>query len=217
MAGKVFGQRECRLKVSHIRAGAGVRTAVVDDGSAKRGDVLVVEGGVPHHDFVDFSLKVGAASPVDAQLVHVNVGERTVWIGVGIDQNPVHVLANIAVVKHAHEMRPSLCNDIAKGLGGVVMQHPFLAGDHVLEGEVGPCLVVNGKGRGVGRLVGGVGPNPLTYRQVSSPVVDVDFGLIVHTIKPQTGTINTGLPIGVVHAVQREVGASVDAVVGCRS
>ena len=87
----------------------------------------------------------------------------------------------------------------------------------MLEGEVGPRLIVDGKGRGIGRLVGDVGPHPLTDRQVARPVIDVDFCLIVHAVKPQTRTVNTGLPVGVVHAVKCQIGASVDAVVRYRS
>ena len=81
---------------------AGIGRTVVNDGTSKGGDVIIIQGDIPHHDFVDHALKVSIPSPIYAQLVEVNVVERAVGIDVCVHQNAVHVLPNIAVIKDGH-------------------------------------------------------------------------------------------------------------------
>ena len=58
--------REGCLKVGNIGSSPAVGGAVVNDGSAQRGDVLVSESDVPNHHFVDHAFKIRISCAVDA-------------------------------------------------------------------------------------------------------------------------------------------------------
>ncbi len=175
---------------------------------------MVVQSHLPHHDLIDFTFEKRTSRPIDAQFVEVDVRERTVGVGVGVDQHAVDVLPDFTVIEHRHEVGPSLRRHVTKRLGLVVVQHPLVVGDHVLEGEVGTRLVVDRKRGSEGGLIAGVRPHPLADGQVPGPIRHIDFGSVVDAIKPQARTVSAGLPIAGVHAVERQVRGAVDAVVG---
>ena len=203
---QVVGHRERRFKEGHTRSRTRIGRTVVDDGPAKGRDVLVFEGHVPHHDFVNHALKVSASSAVDPEFVQIDVGERAGGVGVLVDQDPVHVLAKVAVVKHGNKMGPSLCYHVAKGLGLVVVKTPLLIRDHVLERGVGTGLIADRKRGGVIARCRGVRPHPLADGKVAVLVLHVHAGDIVASVKPQTGPVRARSPVAVVHAAQGEVG-----------
>ena len=63
------------LEGGHTNTGTGIGGTVVNDGTPKRGYVLVFKCDVPDHHFVDHAFEVGTSCPIDAKLVEVNVGE----------------------------------------------------------------------------------------------------------------------------------------------
>ena len=87
---------------------------------------MVFEGHVPDHHLVDHALKIGAAGAINAQLVEVDVGKRAAGVGVFPDQDAVHVLAKVAVVKHGDQVGPALGHHVAEGFGLVVVKTPLL-------------------------------------------------------------------------------------------
>ena len=117
----------------------------------------------------------------------------------------IKILSCRTTVKHGDKVHPLLGFNITKCMGLVVVKSPLTTENCVLEGGVGTRIIGYCEYGCVVRKGCRIGPNPLAHSEISNPIIDINFDVIVHAIVPQTSTIGACPPIGSVHVVQGQI------------